>query len=163
MRSASQAAPTPEPTRVELVVSNSVVPVPRILVIDDDSGVRGVIRLFIEAAGYEVLDAGDATTGLALLERHLVDMVLCDLFMPGRDGVETIAQILENSPQMKIVAMSGGGRVALNLLPKARSLGAMEVLSKPFERASLLEVLRRVLDATPVAAGPIVDRSAPIT
>jgi CheY-like chemotaxis protein len=74
------------------------------------------------------------------------DLVLCDVFMPGMDGLQLIGELLKNFPQARIIAMSGGGQHgALNVLQMARHLGARDILVKPFGRAKLLEVVRRVL------------------
>ena len=73
--------------------------------------------------------------------------MLCDLFMPGKDGLELIGELLKISPQARIVAMSGGGcNGVLNVLQMARHLGARDILAKPFGSAKLLEVVRRALE-----------------
>ena len=74
------------------------------------------------------------------------DLVLCDLFMPGKDGLEIIGELMKNFPQAKIIAMSGGGyNGVLSVLQMAQHLGAKDILAKPFSSAQLFEMVRRVL------------------
>src|SRR5882724_4831199 len=84
--------------------------VARILVMDDDALLRGALRVALEAAGYEVLEAGDGDAGLRLQREQGADLVLVDIFMPQRDGLEVIRALRAETPQTKIVAMSGGGQ-----------------------------------------------------
>jgi DNA-binding response OmpR family regulator len=111
----------------------------RILVIDDACWIREALRLTLEAAGYEVRVAADGEEGLRAFRRDRADVVLCDLCMPGKDGLETIRQFRQEWPGVPVVAMSGGAtRGGLNLLTVARSGGACCILRKPFDRASML-------------------------
>jgi CheY-like chemotaxis protein len=96
----------------------------RILVIDDACWVREVARLTLEAEGYDVRQAADGEEGLREFRRDPADGVLCDLCMPGTDGVETIRQFRQEWPGVPVVAMSGGAaRGGVDLLAVARSLG----------------------------------------
>ena len=65
----------------------------RVLVIDDQANVRAVSRAILESGGHEVYEAADGTAGLALLWEHGADLVLCDLLMPGQEGLETLRQL----------------------------------------------------------------------
>src|SRR5713101_5042302 len=82
----------------------------RILVMDDDGTLRGAIRVALEAAGYEVLEAADGHAGLRLQREQGADLVLVDIFMPEQDGLEVIRALGAEHSQPTIVAMSGGGR-----------------------------------------------------
>ena len=118
----------------------------RVLVMDDDAVLRGALRVALEAAGYEVLDAADGETGLRLHDEHGADLVLVDIFMPERDGLEVIRALRAAIPRPKIVAMSGGGRIGeFDVLQAAAALGAARTLQKPFEPHVLLAAIRDVL------------------
>src|SRR6267378_6795934 len=84
--------------------------VARILVMDDDELLRGALRVALEAAGYEVVEAANGDEGLRLQREQGADLVLVDIFMPERDGLEVIRALRAETPQTKIVAMSGGGQ-----------------------------------------------------
>lgn len=119
---------------------------PKILVIDDDTLLRGAVRIVLEAAGYEVIEADDGEAGLRLHQEHSPDLVLVDIFMPERDGLEVIRDLRARHPRAKIVAMSGGGRSGtLDVLEAAAAFGAQRTLSKPFPPSELLTVLRELL------------------
>ena len=120
--------------------------VARILVMDDDGMLRGAIRIALEAAGYEVLEAADGHAGLRLQREQGADLVLVDIFMPERDGLEVIRALRAEHPQPTIVAMSGGGRTGqIEVLEAAAALGASRTLVKPFEPRQLLKVIRELL------------------
>ena len=116
----------------------------RVLLIDDDESVRRLGRAVLAGAGYEVAEASDGREGVELYLRLGADVVVTDLFMPGRDGLEVIRELVAASPGVRIVAVSGGayaGRV--DLLDAARHLGAAEVLPKPYRVAELLAAVGR--------------------
>ena len=118
----------------------------RILVIDDDALLRSALRVVLEAAGYDVLEAADGEAGLWLHREHGADLVLVDIFMPDRDGLEVIRALRAEAPQSKILAMSGGGRTGqIEILKAATALGAARALRKPFEPRDLLAAIRDVL------------------
>lgn len=118
----------------------------RILVTDDDERFRQATLDILNYEGYEVAGARDGNELMRAYREQTADLVLCDLFMPGKDGLELIGELLKNFPQARIIAVSGGGyNGALNLLQMARHLGAKDTLAKPFGRAQLLEVVRRAL------------------
>src|SRR5690349_994065 len=81
----------------------------RILIIDDETALRLWLRVVLEGAGHQVVDAPDGTAGLQALRRQPADLVLCDVFMPERDGLETIRALRREFPHVRVVAMSGGG------------------------------------------------------
>jgi len=122
-------------------------PAQHVLVTDDDERIRQATFDILQHAGYEVRVARDGNELLRAYRERTPDLVLCDLFMPGKDGLELIGELLRISPQARIVAMSGGGcNGVLNVLQMARHLGAREILAKPFGSAKLLEVVRRALE-----------------
>jgi CheY-like chemotaxis protein len=113
--------------------------VTRTLVIDDEPAICGLLRAILTMNGHEILEAGDGAEALRLLEGQPVDLVFCDLFMPGMDGLETIPRIRREYPAARIVAMSAGGRYGLaDLLDVALHLGAAVTLDKPFTADQVL-------------------------
>jgi CheY-like chemotaxis protein len=103
-----------------------------VCIIDDDELVRAHMGHKLRAEGFLVLEAETAKRGLEIVAEHAPDVVLIDMIMPDRDGVETITELRRAWPQIPIVAISGGGRVGPSLyLELARSLGAAACLSKP--------------------------------
>ena len=118
----------------------------RILVTDDDERCREAAVDILQHEGYDVAVARDGNELMSAYCEQAADLVLCDLFMPGKDGLELISELLKKYPQAKIVAMSGGGyNGRLSVLQIARHLGAKDILAKPFGRAKLLEVVSRAL------------------
>jgi two-component system, chemotaxis family, chemotaxis protein CheY len=118
----------------------------RILVIDDDELLRRALRMALEEAGYEVAEAADGKAGLRLQREQGADLVLVDIFMPERDGLEVIRALRAEAPQPKIVAMSGGGRIGqIEVLGAAAAFGASRTLQKPFEPHELLTAIRELL------------------
>jgi CheY-like chemotaxis protein len=79
----------------------------RILVADDEPAILAAVRVVLEADGFEVSEAPDGLAALRLCRRQSVDLVLCDVFMPNQDGLETIAVLRQENPSVKIIAMSG--------------------------------------------------------
>jgi CheY-like chemotaxis protein len=122
----------------------------RILLADDDAKVRAAVRMMLEEADFEVVEAKDGEELVHMFYSQPADLILCDLFMPVKEGLEAIQELNREFFGVKIIAMSGGGfKGAVDLLPAARHLGAAEVLYKPFDQLTLLTVIRRLLDITP--------------
>lgn len=118
----------------------------RILVADDDERFRLATSDILEHEGYEVTVARDGSELMCAYREQPADLVLCDLFMPGKDGLELIGELMKDFPQVKIIAMSGGGyNGVLSVLQMAQHLGARDILAKPFSSAKLFEMVRRVL------------------
>jgi CheY-like chemotaxis protein len=119
---------------------------PRILVIDDDEPVRGFMEEVLRRAGYDVRTAQDGGKGLKLFKAETFDLVITDLFMPEKEGCETIIELRRLSPHAKIIAVSGGCRInGADCLPIAKALGAQITLNKPVSSRELLEAVRQAL------------------
>lgn len=111
----------------------------RVLVIDDDAPLRKAIRRMLESAGHEVVEAADGRAGLEAFRAHAPDTVVTDIFMPQQEGIGTIRGIRALSPQVHIVAISGGDRTGnADVLRMAKLLGATATLAKPFQRQELI-------------------------
>ena len=119
----------------------------RILVIEDHSDVREVVRLGLEQAGYEVVEASDSSAGLSLLHGRQMDLVITDLCIPRRGGFPTIKELRRKAPATKIIAISGDTvDVSYGDAPScAEDLGAMRTLQKPFRLPYMLEVVEEIL------------------
>jgi DNA-binding response OmpR family regulator len=118
----------------------------RVLVVDDEPGIRQAIRRVLESVGHEVIEAEDGSIGARLAEETRPDLVLVDMFMPVKDGFETLRDIRARCSEVKVIAMSGGGRYRLDVLGGLESLGASATLAKPFDREQLLGTVARVLE-----------------
>ena len=106
----------------------------RILVIDDDAAVRLAIETVLTSAGYCVTCAADGNEGVRIFLAFHPDIVITDVIMPVQEGFETILALRREQPEIKIIAMSGGGRVAsTDFLSMARGFGADHVMAKPFD------------------------------
>jgi CheY-like chemotaxis protein len=117
-----------------------------IVLIDDDPALRSVMRKVLERAGHAVADAENGVKGIALVERVRPDLVITDLVMPEKEGIETILELRDGFPDLPIIAVSGadGGEVEGPLVD-ASLFGAAAVLAKPFSIAQFLEVVESVL------------------
>jgi CheY-like chemotaxis protein len=119
----------------------------RILVVDDDTAVRSAIKIVLEQDGHEVILASNGKAGIAAAEDERFDLVICDIFMPGMDGIETINTFHKNNPQMPVIAMSGftfrdSQHPAPDYLSLSTKLGAAYSLRKPFRPNELLKAVR---------------------
>jgi DNA-binding response OmpR family regulator len=119
--------------------------VTRILVIDDEASVRAFIRQTLETEGYEVKEAADGKEGLAALRPYPADLIITDIFMPNKEGIDTIRTVREQFPQTKILAISGGGSRRMEVLSAAVQFGAHHALEKPFTPAELVAAINVAL------------------
>jgi len=112
----------------------------KILIIDDDEIIRELFRMWLERAGYEVYDAADGREGMEIQEKTPVDMLICDLIMPVQEGIETITLFRDKFPEISIIAISGGGKIAPgSYLTIAEHLGAWKVFTKPVDMIQLMK------------------------
>ncbi len=120
----------------------------RILVIDDDEQIRLMLRMTLERNGFEVCEAGDGREGLRRFCTEQPDLVITDLVMPEKEGIETIMEIRQHTPDVKIIAISGGGKVnPQNYLELAHRLGAQRTFSKPVDIKELLNSIVSLLES----------------
>jgi CheY-like chemotaxis protein len=120
----------------------------RILVVDDEPEIGEILEMLLTHVGHEVRVATNGDSALRLARAAPVDLIITDIFMPGKEGIETIMEIRRDLPSVKIIAMSGGGHTGeLNYLRDAVQLGAVRTLLKPFGNAEILEAVRAALAA----------------
>ena len=116
----------------------------RVLLIDDDPLFREATRLLLEAEGFEVAEAADGNSAIDIFRTSQDAVVLCDIFMWGKEGLETISDLRKTYPHAKIVAMStGDNRLQMDVFKLALHLGANDAIRKPFDRATVRALLGR--------------------
>jgi DNA-binding response OmpR family regulator len=121
------------------------IPTPHtILVIDDESDIRRLLRLALEEAGYIVRESCEGEQGLAIAKQEQCSLAIVDLFMPGKEGLETILALRREIPTIKLIAMSGGSGHT-DLLSVATSFGADRIIHKPYELDTLLTSIAALL------------------
>ncbi|MBF0435499.1 MAG: response regulator [Magnetococcales bacterium] len=139
----------------------------RILIIDDEEIIRDYLRVILED-NHIIHEARDGGEGIDLYRKHFFDLVITDILMPARDGIEVIVEITDSFPDARIIAISGGGRgleASFNL-EMAKKCGAMRVLKKPFfpedMRIAVSDVLTQQRDMPPVSSSvsPALDQNA---
>ena len=118
----------------------------RILVVDDEDLVRFSVRQMLEDEGHQVEEAGDGVEGMAKVEAGPLDLLITDIVMPRKEGLETIAEAKQMRPDLRVIAISGGGPVGqFDYLELAKQFGADAVLAKPFKKQELIAVVNTVL------------------
>jgi CheY-like chemotaxis protein len=117
-----------------------------ILVIDDQPAVRACLRRSLESAGHRVREAADGAAGLEAVRSESPDLILCDLYMPGVDGLDFLCRLRDERRAERVVAMSGRGwEGSLDMLRFAEYLGAVGTLAKPFTPAQALAAVAGLL------------------
>ena len=118
----------------------------RILVMDDDVLVLDMLYESLTREGYNVLRASNGEQGLKLFRQEPVDLIITDLFMPEKEGIETIIEIRQDFPDVKIIAISGGGRIGTkDYLRMAKILGVQRTFTKPVARDQLLDAIKELI------------------
>jgi DNA-binding response OmpR family regulator len=118
----------------------------RILIMDDEEEIRSIIKRALTMAGHDVVEAEDGAVGTRLFEASHFDLVVTDLLMPEKEGIETILELRENHPDLRILVVSGGmAGDRLGPLGDAVALGADAALPKPFTISELVEAVNGLL------------------
>jgi CheY-like chemotaxis protein len=123
---------------------------PTILVIDDNRDDREFLKIVLEDAGYDVLEASEGRSGVQLYRQQPCDLVITDIFMPEQDGLETILELKQQFPDVRIIAVSGGGMYTPRsgdagtdmALTSAKAFGAERVIQKPIRTHDLLATVQ---------------------
>lgn len=122
----------------------------RVMVIEDDDAVRGLVIRMLERVGHEVVATPDGREALRMFGQEPTDLVITDINMPGMDGIEVISAFRAMRAGVPIIAISGGGLMPKELLlSSAAAMGAVEVVSKPFEISRLVGAVDRALQQQP--------------
>ena len=118
----------------------------RILVLDDTEVIRAMIRRWLEVEGHEVVEAPDGDAGIRLFREQPADLVITDLIMPEKDGIEVIKELHEDYPDVKIIAISAGGQLEQDLkLEQAIQFGASRTFEKTSNWREIIDVVRELL------------------
>jgi len=123
----------------------------KVLVIDDDAKITRVLDLKLRKAGYQVIVAADGEAGVNLFKAQQPDVVITDVLMPRKEGLETIMELRRDFPEVKVIAISGGGRIGPDeCLDLAKKFGAQYAFTKPFIGKEILQAVQELLDDSPV-------------
>lgn len=118
-----------------------------ILIIDDEEQIRDILRHILENVDHKVTEASNGVEGLGVFRKRPADLVIIDMIMPRKDGIETILDLKMEAPNVKIIAMTGGGRIGpKDYLEVAEGIGASHILPKPILKDKLLKMVQEVLD-----------------
>jgi YesN/AraC family two-component response regulator len=119
----------------------------RILIIDDEAMILNLIKKILEREEYEIITASNGKDGIKIHRKNPADLIITDLIMPDKEGIETIMELRRDFQNVKIIAISGGGKVnPETYLQMAKTLGAIKTLAKPFDRKDLLKTVQELLD-----------------
>ncbi|RDH85756.1 MAG: response regulator [endosymbiont of Galathealinum brachiosum] len=124
----------------------------RILIIDDEEDIRDVLQLILESVGYDVRIASNGDMAIEFQREEPADLIITDIIMPGKNGVDIITEIKKEFPDIKVIAISGGGGVqpveytpeaisTTAYLAAAQKAGAKKIFTKPFERDDLIKAV----------------------
>ena len=122
----------------------------KILVVDDEDGIRSALRRALTLDDHEVLLASDGVEGERLFRENQPDLMITDIIMPGKEGIDLLKELLAEFPDRKIIVMSGGARVVDGddlqfLLDVAQSAGARRAIKKPFDLDELRSIVHDML------------------
>lgn len=121
----------------------------RILVIDDEQRVIDVLRDILQIEGYDVVSAKNGAEGLEVFRQVSCDLVITDMVMPTKDGLQTILDLRKEMPDLPVIAMSGGGTISKErYLAVASYLDRVITIAKPFSVDSITEAVSRLFSET---------------
>ncbi len=117
-----------------------------VLIIDDEVQIREVLRTVLERVGYTVSEAGDGIQGLRVYSDGGIDLVVTDIIMPHKGGIDTIMDLRRDFPDVKIIAISGGGMCGeVSYLDMAIGVGADRAIGKPFVLDDFLAAVEELI------------------
>jgi DNA-binding NtrC family response regulator len=118
----------------------------RILIVDDNINLRGILRQILESAGHQVREASNGVEAMKVLSEGPAELVITDVIMPDKEGIETVIEIRKIFPDMKIIVMSAGGRFGPeDYLETATVFGANRTIAKPFSRNDILKTVQELI------------------
>ena len=119
-----------------------------ILIVDDDKSLRDLLSSVLRERGHDVATAGEGNEALELMAQRCFEMVISDIIMPGKEGIETIREIRGLYPDVQVIAMSAGGSVGnAQILEYARMIGAHDSIRKPVELPALITKVEQMLSS----------------
>ena len=119
----------------------------RLLIVDDDNMVRAMLQQMLERAGYDVIAAKNGVEAELICSQKKPNLVITDIVMPEKEGLELIRDLKLMFPDIKLIAISGGGRISSDdYLTIARGLGAIYTLKKPISQVELLNTIKELLN-----------------
>ena len=119
-----------------------------ILIIEDDDLVQNMISSVLRKNGYQVSSASNGVEGVEKVRSGNPDLAITDILMPDKEGIQTIVEIKQMRPDIKIIAMSSGGQAKnMSFLNMAKKVGAEYVLQKPFKPSELINIINKLLNA----------------
>lgn len=132
-----------------------------VLVVEDNPDLGDLLLTFLSAAGHRVTLRGSSLAALDTLQEQSFDLVITDMFMPDRDGLEILREAKRLYPDIPVLAMSGGSRLfpTFDPLACARQLGAFAILPKPFRRSELIAAVEAALAGTTIVPPPMPSHS----
>lgn len=117
-----------------------------ILLVDDDPWVRKIFVQLLERGGHTVVEAENGEEGIALYRKKPTDLIITDMVMPFKDGLEMIMDLKNEFPHVRIIAISGGGAIEpKRYLTLAETIGASQTLEKPLSKEELLSAVDKAL------------------
>ena len=131
-----------------------------VLVVDDDPTIRAIVTELLRDERHAIIEAADGDKALRVLDATPAELVVLDMLMPNRDGLETITEIRRRHPGVRILAISSGGSMGVgNLLNMARVFGADETLAKPLSFVTFAETVNRLLQSSTTASSPFANQA----
>lgn len=120
----------------------------RILVIEDDKQMQSILCRWLDREGYRVETADDGDEGMRMIRADPPDLVITDIFMPQKEGIQVIMELRRDFPDMKVISISGGGRFGIDdNLGAAKALGASRTFAKPFDWTEFMQSVRELVAA----------------
>ncbi|MDM8535550.1 response regulator [Desulfobacterales bacterium HSG17] len=118
----------------------------KILIIDDDKNIRDMLRMHLEDAGHKIIEAETGLKGIEAVRQNIIDLIITDIIMPDQEGITTIKFLIDKFPNIKIIAMSGGGHItAETYLDIAKKFGVKKAFTKPFKIKEILDAVQELL------------------
>ncbi|SDL16948.1 Response regulator receiver domain-containing protein [Maridesulfovibrio ferrireducens] len=119
---------------------------PRILVVDDDPISRQILRAMLEKEGHVVSEAEDGVKAVNNYDKSSIDLVITDIFMPEKEGVQTVRELIKENPDVKIIAVSGGSSSAnYDSLDWIKMFGVKYTFTKPFDSKAIISAIDELL------------------
>ena len=121
-----------------------------ILLVDDDEGFRSSVTKALELANYEVIEAENGLDAVNTINSNAVDLVITDILMPHMEGIELAREVKKAKPDLKIVGMSGGGRLGIELVKKSAQMFVDDFILKPFSTEDLYNLVEKYANNSPI-------------